>query len=273
MENQDKLCIMLPTRQRPEGFERALKSYLDNTAGVSDIYFVFQNPQEEFLQENLNIARKYGLMDNLWLVGDIGFIPKINFMVDKYNDYGAYMILNDDQIIQTKEFDKILLDKIDEKEKESGHRAWILHWKDGLQDAKLCQSFATREWLDIVGSYYPRGYMRHLYSDNMYHFLGSQCEILNYMPNVNIEHLHFVNKKSKMDSSYQATNSQEAWDRDNQEFGRWLKEHGMETVDKILAVTEKDEKERKRKRGNAEKEIETLFAPPKEITENEVVPA
>jgi len=242
---KDKLLVMLPTRSRPQGFRRALDSYLQNRAHprsvgsgygpwYSDIVMTFQNPEVNNLQPNVCIAKERGLGDRYWLVGDIGFVAKVNFLVDKYPGYGAYMILNDDQIIQTKDFDKILMDRLAKKEKESGHRLWILHWKDGINDEKLCQSFCSDQMLELLGSYYPRRCMRHLYSDNLYHFIGENCKILEYCPDVFIEHLHFVNKKAEIDGSYEETNSKERYAIDGDAFGRWLLAYGAETCVKIL---------------------------------------
>lgn len=262
--NEKKLCILLPSRVRPEGLQRALDSYERNkTDGYSDIYFAFQNPQVEYLQDNINIVKeKYP--NNFWLVGDIGFLNKINLLVEKYPDYGAYMILNDDQIIHTKGFDKILMDKLDELEEKSGHRLWILHWKDGIHNENLCQSFLTKEMKEVFGTYYPKGYMRHLFSDNMYHFIGQQLGILNYIPEIFIEHLHVVNQKAPMDESYAETNSQDRYRIDGNEYARWLNEKGIETLTKVLNIIEKDESKRKEKIEQAKEAIKIMLTPPTE---------
>jgi hypothetical protein len=262
LDKSQKICVLLPTRMRPDGFRKALDSYLKNKTERSDIYFSFQNPEATHLQENFNILKERNLLDKVWLLGNIGLTNKINFLVEKNDGYGAYMILNDDQIIHTKDFDEILWQKLEELEKKSGHRLWILHWKDGIQDEKLCQSFLTKEMKDILGSYYPKGFMRHLYSDNMYHFIGGQCGILNYMPNIFIEHNHFINKKAEVDQSYQESNSQEAYARDGNFYAKWLIEHGYNTCEKILNIVEKDEQIRKIKLEGVKQAIKDMTTPP-----------
>lgn len=236
----NKLCVVLPTRMRPELFKRALESYEKNTAGCSDIYFVFQNPMPEFLQQNINIVHeKYP--KNYWLMGPVNFLQKVNWIVNRYPDYSAYMVLNDDQVIHTKDFDKMLLDKVDEFEKKNGHRLCIPYWRDSIQDKNLCESFLTHEMKDILKTYYPEGYMHHLYSDNMYMFIGSECGLLEYMPEIYIEHLHCVNGKAPVDQSYQETNSAEAYQRDGAQYVRWLQENGVAICEKILRQTMKNE--------------------------------
>jgi len=188
------------------------------------------------LQANINVLRdnEYNLDDYLWIYGDVGMCRTVNLMVkEDFHGYGAYMILNDDQIIHTKHFDKLLMDKLDALEKEHGHRLHILHWKDGINDQKLCQSFATKEMLEVLGTYYPDGYMRHLYSDNMYQLIGETCGLLHYMPEIYIEHRHPCAGKARTDATYQKTNSRQLYQADGAQYARWLNSQAIPMCKKI----------------------------------------
>lgn len=235
MDIKNKLCVLLPTMGRPEGLLEAIKSYEKNSSNYSDLKFGF-SCMDKTLQANLNILREngYSFDDDIWLYGDVGMCRTVNLMAkEDFPGYGAYMILNDDQIIHTKDFDKLLMNKIDELEKQSGHRLWIPHWKDGINDGKLCQSFATKEFLEVTGSYYPDGFMRHLYSDNMYQFIGENCEILHYIPELYIEHNHPCVGKNKTDDTYKRTNSNELYASDGAQYARWLNVMAMPICKKI----------------------------------------
>jgi hypothetical protein len=223
----NKLCVLCPSRYRPELLERALKSY-EHCAVQSDIVFRFQN-NDEYLLHNIDLVKKkYG-----YIIGDeVGFSKKINELVYAFNEkkYDAYMILNDDQIIHTKGFDKILLDKLNELEK---HRLWILHWKDGYKNEKLPQSFCTREMLKLQCGKYYTGKMVHLYTDNAYKHIGEQCGILHYVSDIYIEHLHVANGKAAMDKNYEISENINSYKRDKEYFDQWKRDIAPSIIQKI----------------------------------------
>lgn len=219
-----KLGVLLPSRNRPEGLQRAVESWAKNSTH-SDIFFCFQE-DDPHLKANITIAGN----KPYHIVGDIGLAAKANMLCDSHPGYSGYMVLNDDQIIHTSGWDRMILDRLDKLEAESGHRLWIPHWRDGIHDEKLCQGFSTREMLAATGSHLPRGYMRHLFTDNYFMFIGKTCGLLHYMPEIFIEHLHFVVGKAPVDQNYQRSNSVDAYQRDETAFKRWLKERGALTL-------------------------------------------
>lgn len=235
MDAKNKLCVLLPTMSRPDGLIDAVKSYEKNSCQYSDLKFGLSCMDSE-LQNNINtiIDLGYNLDDDVYIYGDVGMCRTVNLMAkEDFPGYGAYMVLNDDQIIHTKEFDKLIMKTLDDLERESEHRIWILHWKDGINDEKLCQSFATKEFLEITDTYYPDGFMRHLYSDNMYQFIGENCGILHYMPEIYIEHNHPCVGKAAFDETYQRTNSKKLYSRDGVMYAEWLNRMALPLCKKI----------------------------------------
>jgi hypothetical protein len=139
------------------------------------------------------------------------------------------MILNDDQIIHTKGFDKKMMQKVKDTK-----GLCILGWKDDVNDDRLSPSFATKEFLEFVdGWYYPMP-TRHLYGDNMYDFIGRACDIFYYLENVYIEHRHPSNGKAKVDASYEQSNSQARYDQDGKVYASWLDKYAIELCEKVL---------------------------------------
>jgi hypothetical protein len=143
------------------------------------------------------------------------------------------MVLNDDQVIQTPGWDRILLDMLAELRQRDGHGLHILHWRDGINDAALPQGFATEDLLSITDTFYPVEAMRHLFVDNYFRFIGRIAGLLEYVPEVFIEHLHYCNGKAPMDKNYAQTNSQSAYDRDGQAFEEWCLKSGYALAGKI----------------------------------------
>lgn len=260
MDKSKKLCVLCPSRERPKLLKRMLDSYHKNSV-QSDIYFAFELNDTD-LHENVKvIGNKY--KNKYWLLSDIGFARKVNILCDEYPGYAAYMILNDDQVIQTKGWDKILLNRLNKLKKESGHGLHILHWRDGINDNKLCQSFVTKEMKELLGSYYPRRYMKHLYTDNMYYFIGTQCGLLNYVPEVYIEHLHVCKDRTLIDNNYLKTQNKQAYERDSQLYVKWLREKCINVCNKILLVVMEDKKKIPLKLKRIKKKIEALINPKK----------
>ena len=229
----DRIAVLLPSRFRPAGLRRAYESWRAHSV-ASDIVFGFQY-DDASLAENLSIAEGHPRK----LFGNIGLAAKANALCEAMPGYAGYMILNDDQVIQTAGWDRKLLDAIDDFANERGHRVVIPHWRDGIHDQRLPQGFVTAELLAITGSYLPRGYMRHLFTDNYFMTIGQVCGILRYVPEVFIEHLHFHNGKSPLDANYAETQNREAYQREEVAFRRWLGDAGLQTTTAIFrAISE-----------------------------------
>ena len=224
-----RIAVLLPSRFRPAGLRRAAESWRAHSV-ESDIVFGFQEDDPD-LAENVAIAGGYPhhLFEN------IGLAAKANALCEAMPGYAGYMILNDDQIIHTPGWDRVLLDAIDEFARDRGHRLVIPHWRDGIHDERLPQGFVTAELLAITQSYLPRGYMRHLFTDNYFKFIGETCGMLRYVPEVFIEHLHFVNGKAKPDANYAETQNSVAYRRDEAQFRRWMNEGALPMMAAIFA--------------------------------------
>ena len=228
--HNDRLAVLLPSRFRPAGLRRAYESWRTHSV-ASDIVFGFQEG-DATLDENLAIAAGHPHH----LFSNIGLAAKANALCEAMPGYAGYMILNDDHVIQTPGWDRKLLDVIDENAREHGHRIVIPHWRDGIHDERLAQGFVTAELLAVTGTYLPRGYMRHLFTDNYFMTIGQVCGILRYVGEVFIEHLHFHNGKAALDANYAETQNNEAYQREEVAFRRWLNEAGLPTTTAILSA-------------------------------------
>ena len=227
-----RIAVLMPTRFRPAGLRRAYESWRAHSE-ASDIVFGFQEDDPQ-LDENRAIIGSERSM----LFENIGLAAKVNALCEATPGYAGYMVLNDDQVIHTPGWDRLLLATIDRWQAERGHRFVIPHWRDGIHDQTLPQGFATDALLEVTGSVYPRGYMRHLFTDNYFLFLGQMCDLLRYVPQVFIEHLHFVNGKAPMDESYVQTQTPASFDRDRAAFERWKRDEAFRLTEAIRARIE-----------------------------------
>jgi len=237
MDKRGRLGVLCPTRMRHNRFLEMLESYEKHSVD-SNIYFAFELLDKENIYKYMEtVKKKYP--DNYWLVGNIGFANKVNILCEEFPEHDAYMVLNDDQIIHTPNWDKILMDKLDELKKEHGHSIWIFSWRDGINDDKLTPSFATQDFIKVLGGYYPHRYMKHLYTDNMYHWIGEELEkrtgqkIIVHLPEIFIEHLHFCKDQKWMDDNYKQSNNIGAYKRDAQLFDFWKNQEGERVVSEL----------------------------------------
>ena len=154
---------LCPTRFRPKKLKEALVEFKANSV-TSDIFFGFQDNDPD-LEEYKQITKEH----NHIILGDIGMTYKVNEMIKQCPGYDGYWVLNDDQMTRTPGYDKAIIEKVDEFEKEHGHRICIPYWRDGYNDGhSICQSYCTKEMRDILdGKYFPAP-MRHYFSDNSY---------------------------------------------------------------------------------------------------------
>ena len=228
-----KLLLLFPTRYRVELAQKAFKSIKDNAVN-SDVVFCFQANDS-----CLNDYKAVFCGEKHIVCGDIGLSGKVNALVEKYFDpeiYDATFIHNDDQVVMTPEFDRLLLERLDKKEKESGHRLWILDWNDGIHHGNLCQSFATKEMLEIQEGKYFTGEMRHYFNDNIYKDVGTACGILEYVPEVFIEHRHPDVGKAVRDKGY--LESMAHTNEDRVAYAKWKSETAPVLIAKMKRYIE-----------------------------------
>ena len=97
----------------------------------------------------------------------------------------------------------------------------IVYGDDMLQGRELPTQWAmTWDIVNMLGRMVPSG-VEHLYCDNVIKQLGEAAGCLRYLPDVVIEHMHFVNGKAPADEGYLRVNRPEQYSRDLDAFHRW----------------------------------------------------
>lgn len=211
-----KTLVICPTKNRPDLCQQMLKSFKDTITEDTKIIFT--------LEEDEN---KYQEYKNLFSLENVTFFecpPKnltshINDMVSIFPDYDFYMIINDDVIFNTKGWDKALTSK-----------KGINYGNDLLQGSTLptfpCVSAEIVRSLGYIQSPFVERY----YGDTILNFIGRETKCLNYFPAVQIEHIHYLNKKRIQDSS--DTNMEE----DMINFAKWIQTQSKADINKVRSV-------------------------------------
>lgn len=225
-----KIAVLVPTRGRPGGLSRFIQSFKKTTKDA-DMFLSFQ--------EDDNRLCDYEAMADFYKIpyivqGNVGIGNKLNKLHKNNPGYDVYTLGSDDIEFLTEGWDDIIRDRVKQFEEIYGHRICIFYGHDGIQgENKATHPYITKEFLAITGEFYPSGYMRHLYLDDATMCLAQSISSLVYVPEITMNHYHFINKMSAYDANYQETNCNEAYTRDLAAFKKWGKEKGRETAIKL----------------------------------------
>lgn len=185
-----KILTIVPTRNRnPIGF---YQSFVENTKHSDLVFVVIENHhKKEFHIEGAS----YEIIPPS---NRTGFVFPLNYAARKYcNQYTHLAFLGDDIRIRTKDWDDILYESI--KDIQYG----IAYPNDLLQGENLpTHVMLDSQIVQTLGYMVPDIFV-HQYADNFWKDLGEALNTLRYLPNVLIEHMHFINNKAKLDSTYQ----------------------------------------------------------------------
>ena len=202
--DQAKLLVICPTRDRPDKVKDMLCSFKE-TYNDADIIFLLDQDEPQM--------KKYKdvLKDEAYCIAPrMPVTDYINQVFEMYPRYKFYSVTNDDFLYLTTHWDEMLCNK-----------GTISYGDDGMNGARLpttsvidgdiCRALG---WLQMPG-------LIHLYGDVVWRDIGTTLGILEYHPEVDIEHNHYMNKKADKDETYKFTNSRGMYERDEQAYILW----------------------------------------------------
>lgn len=148
-------------------------------------------------------------------------VPKLNEAATLFADeYDIVGFMGDDHQPRTYRWDLHI-------ETAVGINTRIVYGRDGFQDAKLPTWWAMSS--NIVKSLdrmVPAD-VAHLYCDNAVKALGEESGTLVYRDDIFIEHMHPVAGKAAMDAGYLRVNRAQQYERDANQYSRWVKGGGL----------------------------------------------
>jgi len=215
-----KTAIVVPSRGRPENVKRLADSF-HKTEARCDLWVVIDDDDWD-RKHYENNAEEY---DYGYLVIDnqsTGMAQPLNKGVEilmddeKFDHYDYFGFLGDDHLPRTTYWDYILTLAI------PYNTNGIAYGNDLLQGANLPTAcIMNREIIEHLGGMVPPNF-KHLYLDNFWKRLGTDIGGLHYRPDVIIEHMHPLARKSEMDINYARVNAQEVYDHDRELFDHYI---------------------------------------------------
>jgi len=184
-----EILTIVPTKNR--NLQEFCDSFFANTKYSKLVFAVDENNYH--LKNDLpNIH--YEIVPNK---NKIGAVYPLNYVARKYyKSYTHLVFMADDNRIRTKHWDSYLYNKIKDI------RYGIAYPNDLLQGENLPTVVMLDSLIVKILGYMVPDIILHQYCDNFWKELGEKLQTLHYLPNVIIEHLHWINNKSNIDSVY-----------------------------------------------------------------------
>jgi glycosyltransferase involved in cell wall biosynthesis len=203
-----KMCVVVPSRGRPENAERLAQAFKD-TNTEADLYIVIDNDDPKWNEyaksenyKKLPADNKTGGCAKSLNTGAVYLLD-----ITKFPLYDCFVFMGDDHIPRTQGWDKAFIQAL-------GQNTGIVYGDDLLQGANLPTAFGMSRDLvnELRGMTFPG--CVHLFFDNFVKQLGLDLEYLKYLPDVIIEHLHPVAGKAEMDEGYARVNQPKWYEND-----------------------------------------------------------
>jgi len=203
-----KMCVVVPSRGRPENANRLAKAFIDTNASA-DLYIVVDNDDPKWNEYAKNESYTMLPADNKTggCAASLNTGAVLLLDITKFPLYDYFVFMGDDHLPRTEKWDQALIQALK-------HDAGIAYGNDLLQGENLPTAYATsREVVnELRGMTFPG--CIHLFFDNFVKQLGIDLGCLKYLPDVIIEHLHPVAGKAEMDEGYARVNQPKWYEED-----------------------------------------------------------
>lgn len=225
------LCVIVPSRGRPENVKRLVESWT-TTGAEASLEIVLDNDDDSFLESDIEAIMGGSGYVSLSMGPRIRLGPTLNREALLWADCFPYIgFMGDDHRPVTPEWDKRICEALESM------GTGIVYGNDLFQGVNLPTAvFMTSNIVRTLGYFCPPE-QTHLYLDNAWKSWGEQIGKLRYLPDVVIEHLHpHANGKSEWDARYEEVNSPEMYSHDQEAWNRYQLGQMVLDVEKLRAL-------------------------------------
>ena len=209
----NKINLMLPTYGRSKtSLPKFISSCVKTMHSKDNIVFTFlvnvKDTDTRDYFKNLVIAPEFEVILENTSSPDLGKYFNMMYDLTVHQEKETVVtMLGDDMVFKTKDWDSLLLKKINDK-KGIG----VFYCNDNYTaKEKMCVNlFLTRKFVDMVGSLFMADFKAD-FIDTVWYQLGKMTDTLNYSPEIIIQHNHA--SKIGEDDTYIRTkkNRRDAW--------------------------------------------------------------
>lgn len=231
----DRLLMIIPSRGRGERLNVCLAAVgATATRGRLDVLVLID--EDDTL--SYSVIQRSGSTSFATLPGPQRLmVPKLNWAVEQglTDGYAAVGFMGDDHCPRTPGWDVALLDAV-----TSGEGLGVAYGNDLLQGENMPTAVVLDgRIVDALGFMAPPT-LGHLFCDNYWRTLGERLGTLTYLPDVVIEHVHYLTGAVEKDVTYLIGNNQERWVHDERAWRSWEAHQLREDLARIRENGSKD---------------------------------
>lgn len=186
-----KISLLLPSRNRPEDFERMWTSAVKTATDPKNIEFVVYRDEDDKSQYNYPA-------NSIELIGDRCVLSEMWNRCQQVAEGEIYMHCGDDIIFQTVGWDTLVRNAFE----SSKDRIIFVHGNDGFFADKFgTHGFIHKNWVDTVGYFVPP-YFSSDFNDTWLNDVANMIGRRVYLP-FTTEHMHWTFGKHEFDITHQ----------------------------------------------------------------------
>jgi len=222
-----RMLTIIPTRGRNDNAIRLFEA-INATADFTEVVFAIDADDVKTYQ---GLMHETVGLDNVKVViaEHMGLNATLNHWALWFApDYDYIGFLGDDVIPRTGGWDTKLAEAI-------GTNAGIAYGNDLYQSEKLPTHPVMSSKIIRATGFFAPPTLKHLFLDNYWLAMGEALGNLQYLPDVILEHMHYVNGKAPFDERYAAVNGPEKHERDQAMFAEYIIKEFMNDVENVKA--------------------------------------
>lgn len=220
------MCVLVPSRGRPDNIYRLARAW-ESTGAEAHLVVLVDSDDPQMVGYR-------AVADRLPFELVVGAPSRIGPILNGYapqaaEDFDVIGFMGDDHLPGTERWDMAIA---------GASTPWtVVYGNDLLQGERLATAvFIGSGIIRTLGYFVPPG-LKHLYFEHPWMAWGRALGTLRYLPDVVIEHLHFINGKAPADALYAEVNSGEMYAHDREVWERYERTELAADVDKLRAAS------------------------------------
>lgn len=217
------LLVMVPTRNRREQASRLIKSFGDsNPADETVLMFITDGDDGSYQDMDWGSAVHATLSPRAPLTEIFNRVA-----MEHVDDFDAIMTVGDDHLFTTPGWDRLLMSALE----DLGGTGWV--FPDDKRRSGFPEIWAMSSDLVRFLGWFALPVVKHFYCDNATSEIGSRANLLRYVPEAVIEHLHYtVSPQTQRDSTYIEA-EESAGAHDHAAYQAWRENHLAHVVSRV----------------------------------------
>lgn len=222
------LLVIVPSRGRPHNIAALWDAWQATTTGAAEL-LVAADDDDPTLPGYRDVCGERSI--ELTVGRRLRMCPTLNkIAVERAPHHFAVGFMGDDHRVRTVGTDAHYLAAL-----RTLGTGWV-YGNDLLAGERLPTQWAqTSDIVQALGAMVPAP-VKHMWADNQIHDLGHALNRITYLPDVIVEHMHPLAKKSAEDDGYREVNAAAAMEADRLVYAHWYKHDMPAAIEKLHAL-------------------------------------